>query len=326
MSLGSGAQSQCGVSISPAAPSGGAAIALSSNNSLLKVPVSVLVPAGASSISFTATAGTVSTSQTAVLTASLNGSSKTASYTLSAPAKMQAKIGSELAEQASNGPTIREGGVVNTASDLPGSSLYGGLAQGSLFTIFGSGLGPDPQVAAQGSPYPTTLGGVSVAVTSGTRRYAAGLLLVSHGQINAILPAELPIGRAQVVVSYDGLSSGPAAVEVSKTSIGVFQHEVDGQPAAVAQSVRSDGNRMILPATPAQPGDVVELWITGLGAEPESTPWRLRWMECRRNECIRTIHRRRPRQSTSSSRFQWASGSDARFRFRLRRTEWRRTG
>src|SRR5579883_651139 len=73
----------CTVSLSGAAPSGGASVALSSNNASLTVPSSVMVAAGASAASFTATAASVTSGQTATVSASLNGSSKTASITLS---------------------------------------------------------------------------------------------------------------------------------------------------------------------------------------------------------------------------------------------------
>ena len=60
-------------------------------------------------------------------------------------------------------PLISPGGVVNSASyQLP--SLPGGaLAQGSIFSIFGTGLGPpSPGVQASEFPLRVTLAGVSV--------------------------------------------------------------------------------------------------------------------------------------------------------------------
>jgi hypothetical protein len=50
-------------------------VSLSSNNALLSVPASVMVPAGSSSANFTATAGTITADQSAVVTATLSGSS-----------------------------------------------------------------------------------------------------------------------------------------------------------------------------------------------------------------------------------------------------------
>ncbi|HEY2472018.1 MAG TPA: fibronectin type III domain-containing protein [Terracidiphilus sp.] len=66
----------CSVYLSAAASSQ-VKVSLSSNNSSLQVPVSVTVPAGATTGGFALTAAAVSTTQTATLTASSNGVSKT---------------------------------------------------------------------------------------------------------------------------------------------------------------------------------------------------------------------------------------------------------
>jgi hypothetical protein len=76
-SVTSGTASTCTVSLTQAAPTGGSAVSLSSDNVLLSVPGSVTVPAGAVSVTFQATAGTITTSQTATVTATLNGNRST---------------------------------------------------------------------------------------------------------------------------------------------------------------------------------------------------------------------------------------------------------
>lgn len=81
-SLNSGAQSVCTITLSKAAPSGGAAVALSKNNAALTIPASVTVAANATSATFAATAGTVSAPTNVTLTASYNSSSKTATVSI----------------------------------------------------------------------------------------------------------------------------------------------------------------------------------------------------------------------------------------------------
>ena len=78
----------CVVNLSGAAPAGGVAVALSSNNSFVSVPASVVVSAGASTASFAATISAVSSAQTASITATTNGSAKSFGIQLnvSAPA------------------------------------------------------------------------------------------------------------------------------------------------------------------------------------------------------------------------------------------------
>ena len=232
--------------------------------------------AGTLSSTVAFTAGTVSAAQTAVLTASLNGSSKRIRFKLRPTLAQPSRVTPQPAgrgEVPRATPSIRDGGVVNTASYAAGGPPFGSLAQGSLFSIYGSDLGPEQYAGADRSPYPTTLGGVSIKLIQAAGQYDAGLLLASKGQINAILPAAMPLGDAQVVVTYNGTSSAPAAITVSKVSIGVFQQELDGQHVASAQNLRSATESLLnLSVSPAKPDDVVDLWVTGLGPAPDATP------------------------------------------------------
>jgi hypothetical protein len=73
-SLPSGTSTACTVSLTQVAPTGGTTVQLSSTNTTaLPVPASVTVPAGSVTTTFSATAGSVSSVQTATLTATLNG-------------------------------------------------------------------------------------------------------------------------------------------------------------------------------------------------------------------------------------------------------------
>ena len=81
-SLGSGAGTTCGVTLSKVAPAGGVVVALSSNNALLTTPTLVTVLAGSTTATFTATSGTLTVGQTASVTASYNGSSQSVSISL----------------------------------------------------------------------------------------------------------------------------------------------------------------------------------------------------------------------------------------------------
>ncbi|MBZ5586037.1 MAG: hypothetical protein LAQ30_28375, partial [Acidobacteriia bacterium] len=65
-SLGSGANSTCTVTVSR---TGGATVTLSDNAALLTTPASVTVGAGSTTATFTASAGTIATDQTATVTA-----------------------------------------------------------------------------------------------------------------------------------------------------------------------------------------------------------------------------------------------------------------
>ena len=84
-SLPSGATTTCTVSLSGAATTSALVVGLSSSVAGLVVPASVTIPVNASSATFTASAGTISSDQTATLTASLNGTSTSTNLSLLAP-------------------------------------------------------------------------------------------------------------------------------------------------------------------------------------------------------------------------------------------------
>ena len=62
-------------------------------------------------------------------------------------------------------PTVFPGGIVNADSLVPVGLPNAGIAQGSIFSVFGTGLGPanSPGLAF---PLQDMLGGVSVQITS----------------------------------------------------------------------------------------------------------------------------------------------------------------
>jgi hypothetical protein len=179
--------------------------------------------------------------------------------------------------QAQDGaPTIFENGVVNAASFMAPPAAGSGLAQGSLFSIFGSGLGPEAGISAAGFPLATDLAGVSVEIqASDGRVFAAIPLFASSGQINALLPSNVPVGLNLVSVRRDGMASGFAAVKVVRSSFGLFALGSGAVRTAVAQRFVSESDQPLATReAPARPGETLVLWGTGLGpvAEPETSP------------------------------------------------------
>jgi hypothetical protein len=82
VSLSSLANATCTIALSQAAASGGASIPLTSSIPSLTVPATVSILSGASTGTFTVTAGNIGTAQTAVVTATFNGSTGSASIGL----------------------------------------------------------------------------------------------------------------------------------------------------------------------------------------------------------------------------------------------------
>jgi uncharacterized protein (TIGR03437 family) len=83
--LSTSAMANCTITLSGAAPAAGAWVSLADNNANLSVPGSFKIFAGATTGDFTVTAGTISSDQTALVTASLGSSSKTDTVYLKAP-------------------------------------------------------------------------------------------------------------------------------------------------------------------------------------------------------------------------------------------------
>jgi hypothetical protein len=78
------ASDACTVALSGPAPSGGSTVKLSSNNTDVQVPATIVVPAGASAATFTAAVTAAGTAQNVTLTATSAGISKTFALTLKA--------------------------------------------------------------------------------------------------------------------------------------------------------------------------------------------------------------------------------------------------
>lgn len=84
-SVTGGGTSQGSVTLTSAAPTGGAVVSLSSNAAAATVPASVTVAAGASSATFTATTASVTASTAATISAVLAGVTRTATLTVNPP-------------------------------------------------------------------------------------------------------------------------------------------------------------------------------------------------------------------------------------------------
>jgi len=63
-------------------------------------------------------------------------------------------------------PSIASPGVYNSASYIVSTFPNGGIAQGSIFVVFGSGLGPAAIAYNSSLPYQTSLSGTSVTSLS----------------------------------------------------------------------------------------------------------------------------------------------------------------
>jgi uncharacterized protein (TIGR03437 family) len=158
-------------------------------------------------------------------------------------------------------PTVAALGVKNAASYSNPGFPNGSVAQGSLFVVFGSAMGPDPIQYASSFPLPSNLMGTSINVTVNGMTLPCPMIYTSSGQLAAILPSTTPTGTGTMVVSYNGTSNA-APIKVVPSSPGIFTVNEQGTGPSVVQDGNGHQNALNFAFNPNQ---TVVVWLTGLG-------------------------------------------------------------
>ena len=109
-------------------------------------------------------------------------------------------------------PVVASDGVVNGASYLQPDLPNAAIAQGSIFVVFGSNLGPATLQEAKSFPLPMVLAGTSIEITSGSTSAAAIMIYTSATQLAAILPSSIAAGTASLTVTYNQQTDGVSIV------------------------------------------------------------------------------------------------------------------
>ncbi len=174
--------------------------------------------------------------------------------------------------QVFTGPVISN--VTNAASNITAGLPNAGIAQGSIFTLFGTNLGPSTISVAPSAFQNTSLSGTSVSVTVSGTTVAALMYYTSATQVSALLPSNTPAGTGTVTVTYNGQVGLAAPITVVASNFGIFTVTSDGQGAPIV----TNGDYSLVstmkaancggPYTTcgaANPGDTLVLWGTGLG-------------------------------------------------------------
>lgn len=156
-------------------------------------------------------------------------------------------------------PTINAGGVVDSGGFRPL------LAPGGIGSLFGTNLA-GIIASAVGVPLPTAI--------AGTRLEANGvpcpLFFISPTQINFQLPFETATktSSAEMVVFRDGVASDPVTVAVDSFAPGLYVNAATSEP--IIQ--RHPDGALITAANPARPGDVLIIYLTGIGGLDVTPP------------------------------------------------------
>lgn len=156
---------------------------------------------------------------------------------------------------AGGAPYIDPTGIVNAASFSP---FTAGVSDGEFLTLYGSNLAPGTDVFT-GAPFPNKLNGVQVLVNG----IAAPIYYVTKGQLAIVVPfatSLLPV--AQIQVNNNGVLSNTVTMLVNSTTPGVFTTNSTGLGYGAVE--HADGS-LVTPASPAQPGETIVVFVSGLG-------------------------------------------------------------
>jgi uncharacterized protein (TIGR03437 family) len=132
-------------------------------------------------------------------------------------------------------------------------------APGALISIFGSNLATG-QSQATTVPLPAILLSTMVYI-DGT---AAPLSYVSPGQINAQVPYSIITNTsATVQVQVDGVNSSNSPLTIVALAPAIFSQAGTGVGLG---AILNQNNTLNTEASPAQPGQIIQIFATGLGA------------------------------------------------------------
>jgi uncharacterized protein (TIGR03437 family) len=92
------------------------------------------------------------------------------------------------------------------------------------------------------------------------------LLFVSPGPINYQVPESAPAGASSIVVRTPTGESRPFANEIARSSPGVFSLDHSGAGEAI---VTHADFSLVSSSAPAWPGEVLVVFLTGLGTPPQ---------------------------------------------------------
>ncbi|HEX5228567.1 MAG TPA: hypothetical protein VFW44_12685 [Bryobacteraceae bacterium] len=162
------------------------------------------------------------------------------------------------------GPTIS--GLSNNYSGIPSGLPSYGIAPGSLFIIYGSGLSDPgtPKLQSSAAPgLPTTLNHTSISVTVNGKTTTPAIYYTSPGQVAAVLPSTTPAGKGTITVTYNGKASNAADIVVPASAFGMDTLYGTGAGPIVA----TEGATVITYTSSASPGDTITIWGSGVGAD-----------------------------------------------------------
>ena len=155
-------------------------------------------------------------------------------------------------------PVINAGGAVSAASLTANQPL----APGAFMAIFGTHLSSGTNISPT-LPFSMQLGGTQ-AVLAGRQ---LPLYFAADGQINAVIPYDVPVNSTQQLVVTNGPAlSQPEPVVIAPAQPAMFTVSQTGNGPGVFVGVHPDGTQFLVDANhPVTAGDAVVIYCAGLG-------------------------------------------------------------
>ncbi len=157
--------------------------------------------------------------------------------------------------------------AVNVASFLRPQLPNGKLAQGVMFTTFGSGQGP-ATLAQSGFPLPADLAGASIQVIVNGTVVDCPMVIAQDARLFAVLPSSTPIGVGTLTATFNGQTSAPLQIEVTAHAFGIFALNQSGSGAGIFTDPTASVVRAGTITDSARPGELWDIWGAGVGAAP----------------------------------------------------------
>lgn len=159
--------------------------------------------------------------------------------------------------------------ILNNSSFIPAGFPNSGIAPSSLFVVRGTALAdPGPAVlqSSEAPGIPLTLNGASITVMVNGVTTRPALYYTTPTQLAAVLPAATPVGFGTLTVTHNGLTSAPAPIQVVPSAVGINSYSNNLGVATDAVS-----GALLTFANSGSPGQIIVLWATGLGANPDDS-------------------------------------------------------
>jgi len=173
-------------------------------------------------------------------------------------------------------PSINPGGIVSASA----FGAFPSAAPGTWIEIYGSNLAADTRgwTAADfsGINAPTSLDGTSVTIAG----IPAFVDFISPGQVNALIPSNVPTGAQQLTVTTPAGTTAPYSLTINTVEPGLLapaNFKIGGTQYSVA--LFADGTYVLptgavsgLNSRPAKSGDIIVIYGVGFGPVTPNIP------------------------------------------------------